>query len=188
MLFTYIFICSLIPVDFQTAGHIVDDDIINMLVKPMPKDVTVTVLMDCCHSGTVLDLPYKISADDTEFSREDNFNMDVVTEPKRSGRGNVSYEPTRRRKKPSEAKKESPKKKDEDLAPNAPIGPKIAPNGLPVLPIRKAVKVSDLKGDDDDDNEDPSPEQAKNGESDAAEKKGDGKEKKKRWRLFGKKK
>lgn len=38
-----------------------------MLVKPMRAGVTCTVLMDCCHSGTVLDLPYRFSADDSEM-------------------------------------------------------------------------------------------------------------------------
>lgn len=49
---------TLIPVDFQTSGHIVDDTLCDEIVKKMPKGVLVTALMDCCHSGTVLDLPY----------------------------------------------------------------------------------------------------------------------------------
>jgi hypothetical protein len=57
----------LIPVDFKRAGQIVDDDILKMLVKPMRAGVNVTVLMDCCHSGTVLDLPYRFSADDSQM-------------------------------------------------------------------------------------------------------------------------
>jgi Caspase domain len=208
---------SLIPVDFQTEGHIVDDDIINMLVKPMPKGVTVTVLMDCCHSGTVLDLPYKISADDTDFTREENFDMDIVSEPTRSGRGAVSYAPTRRKKeKKVETSTSSPKGKNRDLAPDAPVGPKLAPNGLPVLPIRKAMKVDDIKGDesennndDDDDNNDDDDDEDEDSESNDNEgkgrpskeqampinqnsKKGNApptqEKKKRRWRLFGKKK
>jgi hypothetical protein len=58
---------TLIPVDFKRAGQIIDDDILKILVKPMRQGVTVTVLMDCCHSGTVLDLPYRFSADDSKM-------------------------------------------------------------------------------------------------------------------------
>ena len=36
---------TLIPVDFKRAGHILDDDIFRILVKPMPRDVNVTVLV-----------------------------------------------------------------------------------------------------------------------------------------------
>jgi len=36
---------TLIPVDFQSAGQIVDDDILKILVKPMRAGVTCTVLM-----------------------------------------------------------------------------------------------------------------------------------------------
>lgn len=36
---------TLIPVDFRSAGQIVDDDILDMLVKPMRAGVNCTVLM-----------------------------------------------------------------------------------------------------------------------------------------------
>lgn len=36
---------TLIPVDFKRAGQIVDDDVFKILVKPMPRDVNVTVLV-----------------------------------------------------------------------------------------------------------------------------------------------
>lgn len=30
----------------------------------LPEGVTLTVVMDCCHSGSILDLPYTIKADE----------------------------------------------------------------------------------------------------------------------------
>lgn len=54
---------TLIPMDYQSAGYIIDDDLYEELVLPMSKGVLVTCLMDCCHSGTVLDLPYHFTAD-----------------------------------------------------------------------------------------------------------------------------
>ena len=50
----------MIPLDFQRAGQILDDDLYKHLVKKMPANVTVVVLMDSCHSGTALDLPFNI--------------------------------------------------------------------------------------------------------------------------------
>ncbi|KAL1838924.1 hypothetical protein VTJ49DRAFT_2055 [Mycothermus thermophilus] len=46
------------PVDFETAGHIVDDEIHNYVVRPLKPGVRLTALFDSCHSGSVLDLPY----------------------------------------------------------------------------------------------------------------------------------
>ena len=68
---------TLIPVDFRQAGQIVDDDILKILVIPFKAGVTVTVLMDCCHSGTVLDLPYRFSADDSKMHVDQGFKMDT---------------------------------------------------------------------------------------------------------------
>lgn len=46
------------PVDFNQAGHIVDDDMHHILVKPLQAGVRLTAIFDCCHSGSALDLPY----------------------------------------------------------------------------------------------------------------------------------
>jgi hypothetical protein len=46
------------PVDFKTAGHIVDDEIHHYVVKPLQAGVRLTAIFDSCHSGSVLDLPY----------------------------------------------------------------------------------------------------------------------------------
>ncbi|CAJ1950634.1 unnamed protein product [Cylindrotheca closterium] len=72
---------TLIPVDFKASGHIVDDEVFNVLVKPMKRDVQVTVLMDCCHSGTALDLPYEMDATDTAMHSNDTFNMGLLKAP-----------------------------------------------------------------------------------------------------------
>lgn len=64
--------------DFQKAGQIIDDDLLKILVKPMRAGVNVTVLMDCCHSGTALDLPYRFSADDTKMRVDQGFNINSL--------------------------------------------------------------------------------------------------------------
>jgi len=54
---------TLVPLDYQRNGQIRDDDLFQILVGAFPEGVTVTCVMDCCHSGTVLDLPYVFKAD-----------------------------------------------------------------------------------------------------------------------------
>lgn len=46
------------PVDFKQAGHIVDDDMHRIMVRPLLPGVRLTAVFDSCHSGTALDLPY----------------------------------------------------------------------------------------------------------------------------------
>jgi hypothetical protein len=53
-------------VDYKTAGQIRDDDLYNTLVAPMKSGVFATFIMDCCHSGSVLDLPFVFVADGQE--------------------------------------------------------------------------------------------------------------------------
>ncbi|CDK28930.1 unnamed protein product [Kuraishia capsulata CBS 1993] len=52
------------PVDFQVAGHIVDDQMHDIMVRPLRAGVRLTALFDSCHSGTALDLPFVYRAQD----------------------------------------------------------------------------------------------------------------------------
>lgn len=61
---------TLIPVDFRSAGMIRDDELLRKFVCQMPGGSNLTCLMDCCHSGTVLDLPYRFAADDADHKEE----------------------------------------------------------------------------------------------------------------------
>lgn len=49
----------LCPSDFRTAGLIKDDDILCILRTFNPK-TRIFLLVDCCHSGTILDLPFTV--------------------------------------------------------------------------------------------------------------------------------
>lgn len=71
---------TLVPVDYYSAGMIKDDDLLKKLVLPMAAGVFATSIMDCCHSGTILDLPYNFKADGEQAEMESNegFNFDPI--------------------------------------------------------------------------------------------------------------
>jgi hypothetical protein len=50
----------LVPLDYEKAGPITDDWLYSNLTSILPQGVTLWVLMDCCHSGTMLDLEFNI--------------------------------------------------------------------------------------------------------------------------------
>jgi len=49
---------TILPIDYK-KGQLKDDQLWDNLVYPLPEGVRLTALMDCCHSGTGLDLPYE---------------------------------------------------------------------------------------------------------------------------------
>ncbi|KAL0412681.1 UNVERIFIED_CONTAM: Lysine-specific histone demethylase 11 [Sesamum radiatum] len=49
---------TICPVDFETNGMISDNYINKTIVNPLIQGVTLHAIIDSCHSGTVLDLPY----------------------------------------------------------------------------------------------------------------------------------
>lgn len=70
---------ALVPRDFQTSGMIRDDDLYEMLIKALPDGVHMVSLMDCCHSGSILDLPYIFKGDgsQTEMTLDPNMNLEA---------------------------------------------------------------------------------------------------------------
>ncbi|KAL3235338.1 Metacaspase-1 [Nakaseomyces bracarensis] len=66
------------PVDFETVGPIIDDEMHDILVRPLPQGCRLTALFDSCHSGTVLDLPYTYST--KGVIKEPNMWKDVGSE------------------------------------------------------------------------------------------------------------
>ena len=49
---------ALVPLDYDKSGLIRDDILYDILVKQLPLDCTLFSIVDACHSGTALDLPY----------------------------------------------------------------------------------------------------------------------------------
>lgn len=69
---------TIYPVDYDRSGQIRDFSLFNHFVKLMPAGVTVTCMMDCCHSGSVLDLPYTYQPTSTGSIRAQH-SMDSLT-------------------------------------------------------------------------------------------------------------
>jgi hypothetical protein len=50
---------AIVPCDEQL---ILDDELYEILVKDLPQGVKLVCMMDCCHSGSIIDLPYVLKA------------------------------------------------------------------------------------------------------------------------------
>ena len=79
---------TLVPVDYQENGQIIDDWIFGTVVMPLPTGVSMFCVMDCCHSGSIMDLPYEIAmtpellgSEDREKNRAILEKTDVHTNP-----------------------------------------------------------------------------------------------------------
>ncbi|KAH9014406.1 caspase domain-containing protein, partial [Lactarius hengduanensis] len=63
------------PSSPTTPGIIVDDDVHDIMVKPLPRGCRLTAVLDCCHSGTLLDLP--LNYDSRGVPKPRNMNANV---------------------------------------------------------------------------------------------------------------
>lgn len=64
---------TVIPVDFESAGQIIDDEVHDILCKQLPKGVRLTAIFDCCHSESIMDLPFVYNV---------NGNLEIVENDK----------------------------------------------------------------------------------------------------------
>ena len=55
-----------------------DDEIYAEFVTKVPAGVHVVALIDCCHSGTAMDLPYVCNVGDGEIRRDEGFKMPIT--------------------------------------------------------------------------------------------------------------
>ena len=49
---------AICPLDFEDRGVILDDEINETIIRPLGPGVKLHAIVDTCHSGTILDLPY----------------------------------------------------------------------------------------------------------------------------------
>jgi hypothetical protein len=59
---------TILPTDYKSAGMIVDDELNALMVQPLQYGVMLHALIDACHSGTAMDLPYRAKYTDGRFS------------------------------------------------------------------------------------------------------------------------
>jgi hypothetical protein len=52
----------LVPLDYSSSGLITDDWLFQSVLTKVPAGVTLWWFMDCCHSGTILDLKYNFQS------------------------------------------------------------------------------------------------------------------------------
>eukprot|EP00755_Sulcionema_specki_P025021 Sspe_Gene.82372::Locus_53988_Transcript_1_1_Confidence_1.000_Length_1485::g.82372::m.82372 len=73
---------TLIPEDFRTNGVITDDQLFEHLCASLPPGVRLVCIMDCCHSGTILDLPYTFVGNSSNINNAlDGVITSVVPNP-----------------------------------------------------------------------------------------------------------
>jgi hypothetical protein len=63
----------LFPGDFKENGHIKDDEIYSEFISQAPSGVHVVAMVDCCHSGTAMNLPYVCGPGEGELRQSGGF-------------------------------------------------------------------------------------------------------------------
>jgi len=68
----------LVPIDYETNGFILDDELFDMIKNIKPKAKAI-IVMDCCHSATMVDLPWSFEYDViTKMTKKIKNNTEVL--------------------------------------------------------------------------------------------------------------
>lgn len=59
-------------------NNLITDDELNRIISTVPKGTTLIMVIDACHSGSILDLPYKLSGDNIENVCLDKVDGNVI--------------------------------------------------------------------------------------------------------------
>lgn len=70
---------TLVPLDHAKKGHIIDDDVHDMLCKTLPSGVRLTGIFDCCHSESIMDLPFVYNINGNLEIVENDRNQSIAT-------------------------------------------------------------------------------------------------------------
>ncbi len=62
---------------FSTNNTIITDDLIRKKLQEF-KNKTVFLIFDCCHSGTIVDLPYKLNSNVIEIINNYHFDSNII--------------------------------------------------------------------------------------------------------------
>lgn len=106
----------LIPGDYKENGQIVDDWIYSEFVTKIQAGVHVVALIDCCHSGTAMDLPYVCNVGENEIRRSEGFSAksspspNLVTAPRKAEKDKKKKKSSTEKKSKKSDKKEKEKK------------------------------------------------------------------------------
>ncbi|KAF2848501.1 peptidase C14 [Plenodomus tracheiphilus IPT5] len=86
---------SLVPVDFETRGQLSSTLLHEHLVTRMAADCTLFIILDCCHSGSAVELPFVFRTDgDGRISLMDNLKVGarLVTDAQTMFQDGFSYD------------------------------------------------------------------------------------------------
>ncbi|KAK1265930.1 Metacaspase-2 [Acorus gramineus] len=82
---------TLCPLDHETKGMLVDDEINNTIVRPLTTGVTLHAFIDACHSGTILDLPFVCRMDRAGFCEWEDHHRPQISYKGTSGGLAISF-------------------------------------------------------------------------------------------------